>query len=232
MMVLSDLAPGVTICSIIVGVSVLFEWQTGTPALVGAICLGMVFSLFWTFPIIDQGVEFSSNVVLKFGISCLGVGLPFSEVQALGALPIVVASFAVGLCLLLTLVVAYSSGRFASYGFVTGGGVGICGSAAIAALGACVPRGARNITDAEIVICIVAVTLLSAVGVILYPQIASAFRLTDTDTGILLGGTIHGVGQAITAGHSQSLIAGEAATITKLIRVSLLVFPVSAHGIN
>ena len=222
-MALFSIAPGLAVCGLIVGASVLLEWQTGIPALVTAIGLGIPVSAFWAPAMIEPGIKFASDTLLKTGIICLGAGLSFVDVKALGAMPLVVAIIAVALCIALALVVAYASGRLTSYGLVTGGGVGICGTAAIAALGACVPRGALNITDAEIAICIVVVTLLSAVGVIVYPQIAVAFQLNPTETGMFLGGTIHGVGQAIAAGHAQSPETAAAATITKLLRVSLLV---------
>lgn len=223
MMALSDLAPGVAICVAIVGVSILLEQVTGLPSLGVAICLGIAFSVLSTPKAIEKGVQFSSDTILKLGIVCLGAGLSFSDVQSLGLAPIIVAFIAVCLCILTALCVGYALRRSPSYGLVTGGGVGICGTAAVAALGACVPRGARNVTDAEIAICVVVITLLSAVGVVAYPQIAAVFQLNETETGIFLGGTIHGVGQAIAAGHAQSQDAGDAATLTKLLRVSLLI---------
>ncbi len=222
-MVLSDYFPGVAVAAGLVGVAVVIERLTGAPALISAICLGAVLSTLWTTSVLAPGIRFVSDGVLKLGIICLGAGLSFSDVHALGATPLLTAGLAVGLCLSLALAVSHFLGRSSGHGLVTGGGVGICGAAAIAALGTGVPRDQSNITEAEIAVCVITVTLLSALCVVFYPQIALWMQLDEVDTGVLLGATIHGVGQAIGAGHAQSVEAGQAATITKLIRVALLV---------
>ena len=54
-------------------------------------------------------------------------------------------------------------------------------------------------------------------------MIASLSGLDDRLAGIFLGGTIHDVAQVVGAGYAISPEAGDVATITKLLRVALLV---------
>lgn len=70
---------------------------------------------------------------------------------------------------------------------------------------------------------IIGVTALSTVAMILYPLIAAFCGLDEHQAGIFLGGAIHDVAQVVGAGYSVSEGAGDLATLTKLVRVSLLV---------
>src|SRR5690554_87600 len=58
---------------------------------------------------------------------------------------------------------------------------------------------------------------------VLYPLIAGVLNFTDQEAGVFLGGTIHDVAQVVGAGYAVSIEAGDVATVTKLLRVALLV---------
>jgi uncharacterized membrane protein YadS len=53
-------------------------------------------------------------------------------------------------------------------------------------------------------------------------MIVHALDLTPVQAGIFLGGTIHDVAQVVGAGYSISRETGDAATLVKLMRVSML----------
>jgi uncharacterized integral membrane protein (TIGR00698 family) len=55
-----------------------------------------------------------------------------------------------------------------------------------------------------------------------YPAIAAALDLLDLQTGRFLGGSIHDVAQVVGAGYSVSQLAGDTATVVKLMRVAML----------
>jgi uncharacterized integral membrane protein (TIGR00698 family) len=57
---------------------------------------------------------------------------------------------------------------------------------------------------------------------VIYPALTVWLGLDDTRAGIFIGATIHDVAQVVGAGYSLSPAAGDAATITKLMRVALL----------
>ena len=58
---------------------------------------------------------------------------------------------------------------------------------------------------------------------IIYPILVNTLHLDDSFAGIFLGGTIHDVAQVVGAGYGISSEVGDISTITKLLRVSLLV---------
>ena len=57
---------------------------------------------------------------------------------------------------------------------------------------------------------------------ILYPRIVELVGLDATQAGIFLGGTIHDVAQVVGAGYSVSPEVGDAAVLTKMMRVAML----------
>jgi uncharacterized integral membrane protein (TIGR00698 family) len=69
---------------------------------------------------------------------------------------------------------------------------------------------------------VLVVTTLSTLAMILYPLIAVQLEMTEYETGIFLGGTIHDVAQVVGAGYGVSVTVGDYATITKLYRVLML----------
>lgn len=79
--------------------------------------------------------------------------------------------------------------------------------------------------DAEknLIFTIICVTGLSTVAMILYPVIVDLLGLSDVQSGIFLGATIHDVAQVVGAGYMISDSVGDTATFTKLLRVAMLV---------
>jgi hypothetical protein len=57
---------------------------------------------------------------------------------------------------------------------------------------------------------------------ILYPAIVGWFGLDARQAGVFLGGTIHDVAQVVGAGYSVSAEVGNAAVLTKMLRVAML----------
>jgi uncharacterized membrane protein YadS len=76
--------------------------------------------------------------------------------------------------------------------------------------------------ERDTVFTVIGVTTLSTVAMIAYPLVVSLFHLDHVESGIFLGGTIHDVAQVVGAGYSVSEETGNVATITKLLRVALL----------
>ena len=58
---------------------------------------------------------------------------------------------------------------------------------------------------------------------IAYPLLVAALGLSETESGIFLGATIHDVAQVVGAGYIISEEVGDVATFTKLLRVAALV---------
>jgi uncharacterized integral membrane protein (TIGR00698 family) len=111
-------------------------------------------------------------------------------------------------------------GRGWRIALLTGGSVAICGASAAMAIAAVLPRNENS--ERNLIFTVISVMLLSTTAMIAYPILCSALGLDDRATGIFLGATIHDVAQVVGAGFSVSDTAGEAATLVKLFRITLL----------
>jgi uncharacterized integral membrane protein (TIGR00698 family) len=69
---------------------------------------------------------------------------------------------------------------------------------------------------------VIGVTTLSTVAMVLYPILAHWLAFSAADSGRFIGGTIHDVAQVVGAGYAISPQAGDVATMTKLVRVAML----------
>jgi uncharacterized integral membrane protein (TIGR00698 family) len=115
---------------------------------------------------------------------------------------------------------AQALGLSRSFGALAGVATGVCGASA--ALATSSVLAAYPNKDADTVFVIVAVNLLSTIAMVAYPPLAQILGLSETATGMLLGGTIHDVAQVVGAGYGVSEPVGVTAVIVKLFRVLLL----------
>lgn len=212
--------PGILI-SVIVGLAALFlSEHYGAPAMLFALLLGIAMSFLYEGTKCKEGIEFTACHILRIGVGLLGLRIAFGDLAALGwktALLLVVAIVStIGLGMLL----AKALGLRKRFGVLTGGAVGICGASAAMAIAAVLPDSKDK--DRDTLLTIVGVTALSTIAMVMYPIVAGLFNLDPTETSIFLGGTIHDVAQVVGAGYSVSEQTGDLATLTKLVRVALL----------
>ncbi len=97
----------------------------------------------------------------------------------------------------------------------------ICGASAALAISAVLPK--HQYSERNTLFTVIAVTASSTIAMVIYPIFVNVLGFDDRLAGIFIGGTIHDVAQVVGAGYSISPQAGEFATITKLLRVALLV---------
>lgn len=76
--------------------------------------------------------------------------------------------------------------------------------------------------ERDTILTVVGVTTLSTVAMITYPIVTQWLGFDALTSGKFIGATIHDVAQVVGAGNSLSLDAGDAAAITKLMRVTFL----------
>jgi len=112
-------------------------------------------------------------------------------------------------------------GRRIRFGTLTGGAVAICGASAALAIAAILPK--NEFSERNLSFTVIAVTAFSTIAMVIYPILATSLGMDDRTAGIFLGGTIHDVAQVVGAGYAISPETGDIATITKLLRVALLV---------
>jgi uncharacterized integral membrane protein (TIGR00698 family) len=174
------------------------------------------------------GVEFCSRTLLRLGVGLLGARITWDQVAGLGWPTVLVVLAAVASTLLCGWWGAKALRLPWAVGVLAGGATAICGASAALAIGAVLPRAAEGETPNERHALIVAVmaTLLSTAAMVAYPLIARQLNLSPAGAGLFIGGSIHDVAQVVVAGYSISPAAGDAASLVKLLRVSLLVIVV------
>jgi uncharacterized integral membrane protein (TIGR00698 family) len=183
-----------------------------------ALLLGMVVGNAVKLPApVQPGIGFTSSKLLELSVIFLAFGIDYGHIAALGA-----GSFSIILVMVVSMVlITFHLAKLVrcpgSTGWLVGFGTAICGSSAIAALS---PRVAKDKEDVAIAMAVV--NLFGSVGMIVLPLVLVRFGMSDTRLGVLIGGTLHSVGNVVGAGYALSDEVGEVATTIKLARVALL----------
>ena len=212
--------PGLLLACVIAIASSFIAENRGGPTLLYALLLGMALNGVAMEGNAKPGVDFAARRVLRFGVALLGARITLEQIGAVGwfngALMVagVVATIGFGLG------VARLFGQSCRFGVLTGGATAICGASAAIAIAAVLPRDDKS--ERELIFTVAGVTALSTLAMILYPALAKSVGLDAHQTGVFLGGTIHDVAQVVGAGYSVSAEAGDAAVLTKMLRVAML----------
>lgn len=215
-----NLLPGVA-TTIVVGLAALFlSEHYGAPAMLFALLLGIAMSFIYQDTKCKAGIEFTACHILRVGVALLGLRIAFNDLVTMGWKTGALLVFAIASTILLGIALAKGFGLKKRFGVLTGGSVGICGASAAMAISAVLPESKQK--DRDTMLTIIGVTTLSTVAMVLYPILASALSLDETQTSLFLGATIHDVAQVVGAGYSVSEQTGDLATLTKLVRVAFL----------
>ena len=157
---------------------------------------------------------------MRAGVVLLGLRIALDDLVVLGWQTAAMLAFAIFSTIVLGVVMAKSVGMQKRFGALTGGSVAICGASAALAISTILPAGKNH--ERDTLLTVIGVTAMSTIAMIVYPIIAGQLNMNDTEAGIFLGGTIHDVAQVVGAGYSVSEDAGDMATLTKLVRVAML----------
>ena len=225
---------GLLLCASIAAVALLaqsgFERALGTHALDAAL-LAMLVGIAVGNSGLDpktwrSGARFVIGTVLPAGIILLGARLDWGDLVGVGlhglglAIGVVALS---GLTLYGLFRAGWIDGRLATLLAV---GNGICGGSAIVAVAPAI--GAR---EDEVAVSVSTVALLGLFGMLGLPLAGALFRMDPVAFGTWSGLVIQQTPQVIAAGFSHGPAAAEAATVVKLVRISLLAPVVFLVGI-
>jgi uncharacterized integral membrane protein (TIGR00698 family) len=166
------------------------------------------------------GIQFASSTVLRLGVALLGLRLTIDHVVTLGWQTAVALLVAICLTIALGLLLARLFKVDSNLGVLIGGATAICGASAALAISSVLPKNANLERDTTLTV--VGVTTLSTMAMVVYPLITQWLGFDAVMAGQFIGATIHDVAQVVGAGYSLSPQAGDAATITKLMRVAFL----------
>lgn len=151
--------------------------------------------------------------MLRAGVVLLGLKISVSDLVGLGGGGIVVVVLTVTTTFALTEVAGWALKVPRPLATLIAAGFAICGAAAIAALGSSIRAKAQDVALA-----VALVTIFGTAMIAIVPALAQPFGLTDEQSAVWAGASIHEVAQVIAA---ASLIPGEAAMLAVAITVKL-----------
>ncbi|REL25452.1 putative sulfate exporter family transporter [Thalassotalea euphylliae] len=220
LMKIKALFPG-SFIAVITGLAALFLAEYyNAPAMLFALLLGIALSFLHEETKCKAGIEFTASTVLRIGVALLGFRIAFDDLMSLGWSTALLLIAAISSTIIVGVLLSRVMGMSRRFGMLTGGSVAICGASAAMAISAILPNDKNK--ERDTLLTIIGVTSLSTIAMVLYPIIATKLGLTEHDTSIFLGGTIHDVAQVVGAGYSVSEQTGDLSTLVKLVRVSFL----------
>ncbi|CZF86497.1 YeiH family protein [Grimontia marina] len=215
------LTPGLLLSVTVAAAATFLAAHYGAPQMLFALLLGIAFHFLADDAKCQAGVEFAAKKVLRFGVALLGLRITVEEMTSLGWEVLLWVALGIALTITIGMLVAKILGRRIQFGVLTGGSVAICGASAALAISAVLPK--HLFSERNTLFTVIAVTAFSTIAMVIYPIFVNLLGFDDRLAGIFIGGTIHDVAQVVGAGYSISPQAVEFATITKLLRVALLV---------
>jgi len=207
--------------AVVVGIvaMVLGNWVPLIGGPVFGILLGMAYrNTVGVGPVFAPGLKFASKQVLQWSIIALGFGLSLGEVARTGLGSLWVT--------LITMTAAFVSawllGRWlgipSRLKTLIGVGTAICGGSAIAAVTPIIKPD-----DHETAFAISTIFIFNIVAVLLFPPLGHLLNMSDAGFGLWAGTAINDTSSVVAAGYSYSTAAGDAATIVKLTRATLII---------
>jgi len=165
----------------------------------------------------QSGIGFTSGKLLELSILFLAFSIDYRAITRIGAEGFGIVAFMVLALLLLTFFLSRWVQCPGSTGHLIGFGTTICGSSAIAALA---PTATKDKEDIGIAMAVV--NLMGSMGMLALPVILPRLGLSDEQMGLMIGATLHSVGNVAGAGFAMGNSIGDTAITVKLARVALL----------
>ncbi|MCS4536271.1 YeiH family protein [Corynebacterium sp. HS2168-gen11] len=182
-----------------------------------ALIIGVAVGNFITFSSrVRIGVQYASGPLLKAGVALLGFSIIFSDILTLGVGTLVVLAVVVGVGLISSVLFGKLLRLSTSQALLIGAGCSICGASAIAAAHAVLPEKREH----EFATAIAVISVLGTIMIGLGPIMISGME--PHTSGIILGASIHEVGQVVAAGGIAGAAILPIAVTAKLGRVILL----------
>lgn len=215
-----ELVPGLLITSLVAMSAAFLGSHYQGSMLLFALLLGLALHFVSEDKRCLAGIQFASSTMLRIGVALLGLRLTVEHVVTLGWQTVIALFFAVVMTIGLALLLAKALKIERSLGLLMGCATAICGASAALAVSSVLPKN-KNL-ERDTTLTVVGVTTLSTLAMITYPVITQWLGFDAVTSGKFIGATIHDVAQVVGAGYSLSHDAGDAATITKLMRVAFL----------
>jgi len=217
---IKGIIPGLLLSVVIGLVAMAIAHQFSLPVMMIAVILGLALSRISHIEILKPGLQWSAQTLLYLGVALLGLRIDLSLLLGSGFYLPALAIGLVTFTLLAGFIISKWLVKDNHFALLIATAVAVCGVSAAAALCLALPKCDKR--NSQLALTIGGITVLSTIAMIAYPFISQALSMSDNDSGLFLGGTIHNVSQAVGAGYSVNDQAGDMATLIKLMRVSLL----------
>lgn len=206
----------------------------GTAAAVGLVSVIISWGIPWINPMLTaliagvvvantplaprlSGAEAWMKTALRIGVCLVGLRLPFGDILELGWSGIAIIVLTVAVTYAATCFIGDRLGLERDLVTLIAAGFAVCGAAAIAAVQDTVRASKESVATA-----LALVTVFGSVLIALVPLLGSALGLSQEQTGVWTGASIHEVAQVLAAASLAGAGAMAAATTVKLGRVALL----------
>ncbi|OKL47037.1 hypothetical protein BSR28_06380 [Boudabousia liubingyangii] len=234
---LSPAFPGLLVGVLVALVSIALNWAV---PLVSSLLFAMIIGLLLAnvgrkgqgLPASWQpGAKLCMKTILRAGVVLLGLRLSIPAVISLGWGVVGVILLTVTCVFVFTIFL----GRWLKIGptttLLTATGTAICGAAAVAGMSAVFTDDDSEDVDDAAATAIASVTLFGSLAILLIPALAKLLGLAPLQSGVLVGASIHEVGQVVAAGGLMGPEVLDVAVVTKLGRVAMLAPLVAIVGV-
>lgn len=217
---IKDGTSGFLLCLLLGAVAICIGGYIGAPIMLLAIIIGLILNVLFSVNPLKSGINWSARGLLYTGVALMGLRIDVTDLSQAGF----IAPTLILLTLIATLfggfLIARTFGQTKDFSILMSGAVAICGVSAAAAI--CAALDECETRNEELAITVAGITVLSTIAMIAYPIVSHVLNLNNLDAGILMGGGIHNVSQAVGAGYAVSPEAGDLSVLLKLLRVSML----------
>jgi uncharacterized integral membrane protein (TIGR00698 family) len=212
-------ARGLFLSVVLAALAIYFSpYIPGLNGIMLALVLGLILGNVYTLPSsLSPGVGFGGSKVLEFSIVLMAFTINISDFRQLGTGNLFIVIAMMFFTLLSTIWLARKLNCPDTTGYLVGFGTVVCGSSAIAAVAPGISKSQNDIA-----IALAVVNLMGSVGMIALPFILEPIGLNEIDMGVLVGGSLHSVGNVAGAGYGIEKSVGDYAISVKMARVAML----------
>lgn len=191
-----------------------------TPAILLALLLGVAVSIFGQESKTVIGINVRAKILLRWGLALLSVKISVELIRGLGVDLIGLVIAGVVITILLNLIASRFFCHYWKFAWLTASSVAVFRVSAAMALSAILSKEARS--EQRLIFTIIGVTVLSALAMVVFPNFVKTLAISETDSWMIIGGTIHDVAQVVGPSFSISEPIGDAAILVKLTRAAML----------
>ncbi|KFI68695.1 putative Sulfate Exporter [Bifidobacterium magnum] len=209
-------------------------------SLLGALIIALIIGMIVQFPLrkwyvgsdqvraagVKDAAGLIANKLLRLGIIMLGFKLNLDVLFTTGIKCLPLAAIIVALTVVVTYAICRWLGVDPLLAILVAGGTGICGAAAVMGISGSIKvakdREEEKSNDEVIAVAIVAI--MGVVFALIELFVGPLTGLTDTQLGIIAGGSLHEIAHAVAVGAALGPVGEDMAVIMKLSRVLMLVF--------